>query len=216
MPRLRRTPVVVALALLLGGCGAASTDPSATGSPGAPVTATADPDAFNEADVTFLQMMVTHIGEGLELVRLVPDRARRKDVKMLAAAIEVTQVDERDAIQVWLRSWNRPLEADPHAHADHGVTPVTGRERLAALLGRSGAEFEVAFLNMLIGHHHRAVEMAQTEQRSGAHPQVRDLARRIEQSRTAQIEQMLRLVAKPVQGASWPAALRPDAPVVVD
>ncbi|GAB3157716.1 DUF305 domain-containing protein [Micromonospora sonneratiae] len=144
----------------------------------------------------FLQMMVTHHERGLELVRLAESRAQRAELKVLAAAIEVTQSAERDTMRDWLRGWGRPTSADPnsHAHADHGGMPVTGPEEIAALSRLSGTEFETAFLNLLIGHQHGAVEMARTETRLGVHPPARDLARRIDLSRTAQIDQMLKLV----------------------
>lgn len=207
MTHWRRTPLVVAL-LLLGGCGAGqpvAAPPGpvptavAAGTPATsgPVTSGASA-AFNAADVMFLQMMVTHHGQGLDLVRLVPDRAARSEVTVLAAAIEVTQRAEQETMRGWLRDWGRPTEADPdaHAHADHGGLPVTGPAQIADLGRKSGTEFETAFLNLLIGHQHGAVEMARMELRSGTYPEVRELARRIELSRTAQIDQMLKLVGR--------------------
>ncbi|MEE6260303.1 DUF305 domain-containing protein [Plantactinospora sonchi] len=211
MARWRRTALVVAM-LTLGGCGSvpAAAPVGAPAAPPGPAPTSAAPGAsttsgspgasaaFNAADVMFLQMMVTHHGQGLDLVRLVPDRARRTEVTVLAAAIEVTQRAEQETMRGWLRDWGRPTEADPnaHAHADHGGLPVTGPEQIAALGSKTGAEFETAFLNLLIGHQHGAVEMARTELRSGTYPEARELARRIELSRTAQIDQMLKLVGQ--------------------
>ncbi|MBE1485260.1 DUF305 domain-containing protein [Plantactinospora soyae] len=202
MTRYRRT-VIVATLLMLGGCASA---PSGTGAapavpaPGPAGSATPAPadaaGAFNEADVMFLQMMVTHHGQGLELVRLVESRARRTEVKTLAAAIEVTQDAEQETMRDWLRGWGRATSADPnaHAHADHGGLPATGPEQIAALARTSGTEFETAFLNLLIAHQHNAVEMARVETGAGVHPESLDLARRIDLSRTAQINQMLAML----------------------
>ena len=53
------------------------------------------------------------------------------------------------------------------------------------------AEFEKAFLNLLIGHQHNAVAMAKLEKEGGVNPQAKHLAERIFESRTAQIAQML-------------------------
>lgn len=58
----------------------------------------------------------------------------------------------------------------------------------------SGADFEVKFLSLLTGHQHNAVEMTQLETADGVNPQVRDLAKRIKDSRSEQIAQMLRLM----------------------
>lgn len=206
MTRYRRT-VIVATLLLLGGCasapGATGTGTDAVSAGPAPVSTGSTVPApagatgeFNEADVMFLQMMVTHHGQGLELVRLVASRARRTEVKTLAAAIDVTQDAERETMRNWLSGWGRSTSAEPnaHAHADHGGMPATGPEQIAALARTTGTEFETAFLNLLIAHQHNAVEMARTETGAGIHPGALDLARRIDLSRTAQINQMLALL----------------------
>lgn len=207
MARYRRTLLAPVVVLLLAGCGGA---PATTGRPPAvadPVTSgpvatatvgapAASPGSFNPADVMFLQMMVTHHGQGLELVRLAESRAQRAEIRTLAAAIDVTQADEQETMRGWLRSWGKPTEADPdaHAHADHGGLPATGPEQIAALGRTTGAEFESAFLNLLIAHQHNAVEMARNEVRFGQDPAAKELAGRIDQSRTAQINQMLAML----------------------
>jgi uncharacterized protein (DUF305 family) len=204
MARYRRTPLVPVVLLLLAGCG---TGPAATGGPPAApgpvpaqsaVTTTAAPGPFNPADEMFLQMMVTHHSQGLELVRLAEDRAQRAELRTLAAAIDVTQTEEVELMRGWLRSWGRPTEADPntHAHADHGGLPATGPEQIVALGRTSGADFDTAFLNLLIGHQHNAVEMARNVTRLGQNPQTLELAHRVDLSRTAQIDQMLTMLGQ--------------------
>ncbi|WP_326561136.1 DUF305 domain-containing protein [Micromonospora sp. NBC_01796] len=203
MARYRRTLLAPVVLLLLAGCGGASTAPG--GSPAGPTpapqpvvsaTATGSPGPFNPADVMFLQMMVTHHGQGLELVRLAESRAQRAEVRTLAAAVDVTQTEEQETMRGWLRNWGQPTEADPadHAHADHGGLPATGPEQIAALGRITGAEFETAFLNLFIAHQHNAVEMARNEAKFGQDPAARELAGRIDQSRTAQINQMLTML----------------------
>ncbi|MDW5324685.1 DUF305 domain-containing protein [Plantactinospora sp. KLBMP9567] len=203
MNRFRRT-LIVATLLLLGGCAPA---PARTGVPvGVPAPAPAGSapasaapgGAFNETDVMFLQMMVTSHGQGLALVRLAPERAEREELKILAAAIDVTQEAEQRTMRDWLRGWGRSTSADPdaNAHAEHGGLPVLGPAQLSALSRSSGTKFETDFLNLLIGHQHNAVELARMETTSGVHPEVRELARRIDLSRTAQIDQMLKMLRK--------------------
>ncbi|MFY1688064.1 DUF305 domain-containing protein [Plantactinospora sp. WMMB782] len=207
MKGFRRTLIVATLVLLAGcapapagtGGPVAAPAPAPTGrTPAATGSAPATPPAgtFNDTDVMFLQMMVTSHGQGLALVRLAPERARQEELKILAAAIEVTQEAEQRTMRDWLRGWGHSPSADPaaHAHADHGGLPVLDPAQLAALARTSGARFETDFLNLLIGHQHSAVELARMETRSGSHPEVRELARRIDVSRTAQIDQMLKML----------------------
>ncbi|NUT46040.1 MAG: DUF305 domain-containing protein, partial [Saccharothrix sp.] len=150
-----------------------------------------------ETDVMFLQMAVPHHRTGLEIVRLAGSREVRAEVRTLAAAIEVTQLSEVDAMTKWLAEWGRPetAGADPGLHAGHGGDHSTSPEAVAELAATGSGEFEKAFLNLLIGHQHNAVEMAKLEKEGGVNPQARDLAARIFDSRTAQIAQMLGYLA---------------------
>jgi uncharacterized protein (DUF305 family) len=185
---LRRLAALVAGLLVLAGCG--STTPAA-----APptVSTVVETDEFNETDVMFLQMAVPHHRTGLEIVKLAKDRPVRAEVKTLAAAIEVTQLSEVDSMTKWLAQWQRPETAgdNPQLHAGHGGDHSTSPEAIAELAATAPAEFEKAFVNLLIGHQHNAVAMAKLEREGGINPQAKDLAERIFNSRTAQIAQLL-------------------------
>jgi uncharacterized protein (DUF305 family) len=184
---LRRFAALAAGLLLLAGCGAT---PTAAPPPASTVV---ESNEFNDTDVMFLQMAVPHHRAGLEIVRLAADRPVRADVKTLAAAIEVTQLSEVDSMTKWLADWGRPETAgdDPRLHAGHGGDHSTSAEDIAELAATGPAEFEKAFLNLLIAHQHNAVAMAKLEREGGVNPQAKDLAERIFQSRTAQIAQLL-------------------------
>jgi uncharacterized protein (DUF305 family) len=186
---MKRFPVVFALAaFLLAGCAAAPAQPAPAGTAA---------HTYNDTDVMFSQMMVAHHGQALEMLRLAEMKAPREDVRTLAAAIDVTEADELRTMQVWLRSWGRPPSADPSAHAGHGGAHGTDAADIAALAATSGAAFEEQFLNMLVAHQHNAIEIARMETGSGVNPGALDLAKRIDESRTAEIQQMLRYLDRP-------------------
>jgi len=142
----------------------------------------------------FLQMMVPHHEQGIEIVRLAKDRATRADVKMLAAAIETTQATEVQTMAGWLRDWRKPPTAAPDSHAAHGGMPGTSAAEIANLGKATGADFERTFLNMMIAHQDDAIQIARMEVASGTNTQAKDLARQIDKSRTAQIQQMLKFL----------------------
>jgi uncharacterized protein (DUF305 family) len=183
-----RKIVLLIAALLLGGCTAAAPQPEPT--------LPAASSEHNATDVMFLQMMIAHHAQGVEVTSLATDRATREEVKLLAAAIEATQREEVEIMKHWLQGWreNPTVDRDAAAHANHGGLPATGPEQIAALRDTSGADFEVKFLSLLTGHQHSAVEMTQRVAADGVNPQTRELARRIKDSRTEQIAQMLRLM----------------------
>ena len=185
----RVAAVLISAGLLLGGCGTA---PEAT-----EVTAAVRADGtFNETDVMFLQMMVAHHQQGLEMVRLAEKNATRSEVRILAQAVNATQTDEVKLMTSWLESWSEPTTVDhaPSAHADHGGLPATGPEEMAALRKAKKADFETTFLNLFVAHQHNAVEMAHLETTDGVSAETKAFATRIRESRGDQIRQMLTLM----------------------
>ncbi len=177
--------------VLLVGCGTEARQPTAKP---AAVSATVQVGGtYNDTDVMFLQMMLAHHEQGLQMVRLAENRADRAEVRTLAQAVATTQSDEVTVMKSWLGAWSKPTTVDhaPSAHADHGGLPATGTEEIAALRKAKGATFETAFLNLFVAHQHNAVEMANLEARKGANTDTKALANRIQQSRADQIRQML-------------------------
>lgn len=167
--------LVLVLAFMVSGCSAQQPDAVLRGDP---------------LDVMFLQMMIPHHRQGVEMVALAKDRAQDEDLRMLAAAIESTQATEADTMKGWLTSWGEPLTAPPDSHAGHGGMRQSDPEEVGRLAALRGAEFDERLLNVMIAHQDDAVQMARWEAGSGAHQEVKDLADRIDRSRTAQIGMM--------------------------
>ncbi|WP_410637525.1 DUF305 domain-containing protein [Amycolatopsis sp. lyj-346] len=172
--------VLAVVALLLAGCGSGAT-PAAPG--------------YNAADVMFLQMLIPQNQQGIEIVRLAAARPLPAELKELAAAIEVTQRTEIDDMRRWLREWNQPDTTDlnPQAHAGHGGLKMMSPDLVGALKAAPDGEFTRRFLDVLTGQQQGAIELAQAENGAagGVNPQARELARRVIESRTAEVKQLL-------------------------
>ena len=155
--------------------------------------ATTATPSYNAADVMFLQMLVPQNQQGIEIVRLAAARPVPPGLKELAAAIEVTQQTEIDDMRRWLREWNQPETVAPQAHAGHGGMKTTAPDLVGALRTVPDGEFPRRFLDVLTGQQQGAVELAQTENGpgGGVNAQARDLARRVIESRTAEVKQLL-------------------------
>jgi uncharacterized protein (DUF305 family) len=207
MRRITALTAAAALATLVAGCGGDPAPPDAAARPATSAAADADPagaDAVqgkgdakrNADDVMFLQMMVTHHGQGSRMAELAADRGRRERLTLLAGAIASTQHDEAATMRTWLKGWDERTSAsgDHSAHAAHGGLPATGPDQIEALEKSKGVVFETSFLNLMIAHQHSAVEMAGQELENGVNPQARALAERIVKSRTAEIEMMLEML----------------------
>lgn len=197
---MKRLPLTLAAlacaATLVAGCGTGAV-PTAAPTGGAPMPTVTAPADFNDTDVMFLQMMLALHGPADQMLRIARERAKRDEVRTLAAAIEVTQADETAQMTIWLETWKQPLQADPadDAHAAHGGMPPNGDKEIEILRTIAADEFDVTFLNMLIGQQHRAVELARMELAGGSDRETKALADRVVKSRQAQIKLMLGYVA---------------------
>lgn len=171
--------VFVGLLLAVAGCGG----PAKTATPP------------NGEDVMFLQMMIPHHEQGIEIAKLAADRPIRPELKELANAIVLTQGTEVEDMKRWLKEWGQPADANPNpgAHAAHGGMKMTDPSKVTTLQSASDAEFGQKFIAVLVGHQQGAVELAEAENSSngGANAVARELASRIIESRNAEVKQLL-------------------------
>jgi uncharacterized protein (DUF305 family) len=125
-------------------------------SPGSPMPHTA-------ADVIFMQDMILHHMQALEMSALVENRSESPDIRLLGRRIVVSQVDEIELARRWLE--DRGEEAPTHdaQHQDHsahsmmpGMISPAQMEHLEAARGR---DFDILFLAAMIQHHQGALVM---------------------------------------------------------
>ncbi|MDR7276157.1 DUF305 domain-containing protein [Catenuloplanes atrovinosus] len=185
-----------ALTTGLAACGTAPDAPTTTSGETA-AAAPANTGERNDHDVMFLQMMVNHHEQGVQLAQIAAEKATSDQLKTLASAVVATQNDEITTMKSWLTSWGEADRAatDVNLHADHGGLPATTPEEIESLRGAAAADFDGTFLALFIGHQHNAVEMAKTESAEGVNADAKSLAKSIDESRTAQIQLMLQLSA---------------------
>ncbi|MEU1644754.1 DUF305 domain-containing protein [Micromonospora zamorensis] len=201
MPRRTRLASLVAALLLTGGCAgsptsnpsarpqpapaspAGSADAGASGAGAAPAGDTIDAATMSGIDVVFLSTMVGHSERTLQIVRLASDRLRDDALRTLAAAIEATEADELAAMRGWLPTTGPGASAAAHHHEGHGDDAALDRLRTAP-----DADVDRVLREVLADHQRSAADLARAQVDVGRNERVRDLARRIEQSRTAEVE----------------------------
>ncbi len=137
------------------------------GAPGQPsrTVAAADAPVFvithTPADVAFMQGMIGHHAQAVEMTDLLKTRTTSDDMKLLALRIEVSQNDEIRFMQRWLASRGEPVPG-PHAHHAPGATLMPGMlsaADMARLTAARGVEFDKLFLEYMIRHHQGALVM---------------------------------------------------------
>ncbi len=113
------------------------------------------------ADVRFMQAMIGHHAQALEMTALLPARTERDDMRLLGQRIEASQADEMELMRQWLDDRGAGV---PEAHAHHGagaalMPGMLTPEEMSRLAGSQGAEFDRLFLEMMIKHHQGALVM---------------------------------------------------------
>ena len=162
----RRITIVACVALGLSACGSATSEAPATAPPPVNVTRTHAP--YTEADVAFMQGMISHHGQALEMTALVPERSQNATLRILADRIEQTQLNEIERMTRWLEARNETVpdaaayrEHIAGGHEAHGgqmpgmLTPA----EMAQLAAARGSTFDGLFLRYMIRHHEGALTM---------------------------------------------------------
>ena len=118
----------------------------------------------SQADIEFMQGMIMHHSQAVEMAALINSRTENKDVRSLGARISRSQSDEIKFMQRWLAARGKPISMampemiksnQPMALMPGMLTP----EQMDALRNAKGAEFDHLFLTGMIQHHNGALIM---------------------------------------------------------
>jgi len=117
---------------------------------------------YSAADVEFMQGMITHHAQALDMTALIDARTTREAMRLLGRRIALSQEDEIGMMQGWLR--DRGLDVpDPTAHHMHGdddlMPGMATAEQMAELAAATGPAFDNLFLELMIEHHRGALTM---------------------------------------------------------
>ena len=197
---------VAVAALVVAGCsgGSENTQQAGQAAPSGAASSSAAPDeAHNDADVMFVQHMIPHHQQAIEMSDMVLAKTDvDPQVVALAKQIKAAQGPEIAQLQGWLDKWGDPPmpsmpAEDPNAHGGHGA-PMAGMmsdEDMAALKNAPGPDAGPVFLSQMIAHHEGAISMAQDEVNHGEFPGAVELATKIITTQKREIDTMRGLLA---------------------
>ncbi|GII32703.1 DUF305 domain-containing protein [Planotetraspora mira] len=155
------------------------------------VTAVPSP-AANAADVLFMQDMVVHHRQALDMSDLAPTRAASDGVKRMAARINDTQGPEISAMTRWLEQQGQRLP-DHHQLQHQDMPGMATPEQMDSLRKAIGTDFDRLFVQLMIDHHMGAITMAADEMEKGSHVMVQELAQDISVTQTAEVNRLRQL-----------------------
>lgn len=129
------------------------------------------------ADVRFMQGMIMHHAQAVEMTALIESHTENKDLRTLGVRISRSQSDEMDFMKRWLNARGEPISATETSGTMSGMhmsgmhmkgtsvkapmlmpgmlTPT----QMEALRKAKGAEFDQLFLTGMIQHHNGALTM---------------------------------------------------------
>ncbi|PYS98917.1 MAG: DUF305 domain-containing protein [Acidobacteria bacterium] len=121
-------------------------------------------------DIEFMQGMIMHHAQAVEMVALMPGRVEKEDLRLLGARISQSQADEMNFMKRWLMARGEPTEMkmEHMSHDDmddmdmsqHMLMPgMLSAKQMEALKKSKGAEFDRLFLAGMIQHHGGALTM---------------------------------------------------------
>jgi len=164
----------------------------------------------SDADVAFIHGMIAHHAQAVEMVALVPPRSARREIRLIAERIDVSQ---RDEIQ-WMRDWlaeHGGAAGTGHDHAamdhaamdhgamDHGAMPgMLSAEQMAALRQATGLAFDRRFLEGMIRHHEGALVMVKAllgAENAAQRSEIFAFASDVDADQRAEIARMRRVLA---------------------
>jgi len=118
------------------------------------------------ADVQFMQGMIMHHAQAVEMTALIESHTANKDLRSLGARISHTQSDEIEFMKRWLKARGEPISPPMPAmtgtHMSHHEMLMPGMltaKQMEALRKAKGAEFDQLFLRGMIQHHNGALIM---------------------------------------------------------
>lgn len=122
--------------------------------------------AASSADVAFMQGMIHHHAQAIEMVNLLAQRTKSPAMRSLGERIDVSQRDEIAMMQAWLREHGQtapdPLPHLGMAMGDHDAPMMPGMlttEQMRRLAAAKDSTFDRLFLEGMIQHHEGALAM---------------------------------------------------------
>ena len=180
------------------------------GSPGEPTKTLPDGThamlpPISRADVDFMQGMIMHHSQAVEMTALISSHTEDKDVRAIGAKISSSQADEIRMMQRWLaargQATSMGMAGMPGMDMSGNTMPLMpgmlSAEQMEALRKAHGTEFDRLFLAGMIQHHGGALAMVKdlfNNAGAGQDAEIFDFATDVDNSQRAEIRIMQKLL----------------------
>jgi uncharacterized protein (DUF305 family) len=158
------------------------------------------------ADIEFMQGMIMHHSQAVDMVALLRTRGRSPALRAFGEKISISQTDEIRFMKQWLESRGQPTTMQMN-HRDMSAADMKKMlmpgmltpEQMKTLAKARGAQFDHLFLTGMIQHHGGALTMVEdlfNTAGAGQDPVLFDFATDIDNTQSAEIKIMRAMLDK--------------------
>jgi uncharacterized protein (DUF305 family) len=148
--------------------------------------------SYTGADIMFLQMMIPHHQQAVDISNLAMKTSKDSELLALAKKIAADQTSEIAMMKAWLKDAGAGTDM---GHSMEGMGGMLNDAELSALNTESGTKFDLLWLKGMTGHHDGAIHMT-TMIRDASNPDIKAFGEKVVADQSAQIEQMKAMIAR--------------------
>jgi uncharacterized protein (DUF305 family) len=150
-------------------------------------------------DLHFIDMMIMHNQEGVEMAEIAQSKSPNAKVKAFAAKTAADQQKDIEELQAHRNHWyveKPPMDRammDSMMKSMHPGMSMDMEDTRRRLRAASGAAFDRLFLETMIHHHQMALDMANDAITKAEHSELKDFARKAVTKLQSEIAEMNKL-----------------------
>ena len=147
--------------------------------------------SLSGADVMFLQMMIPHHQQAVDMSTLALEKTTNPQLRDLATRIKSAQTSEIAQMKKWLS--DAGASEDP-GHSMSGMGGMLSATEFAALKSATGTTFDRLWLEGMIGHHDGAIHMTNMIE-DAENPEIKVFGENVVKVQSAEIKEMRGILA---------------------
>jgi len=147
---------------------------------------------YTGADIMFLQMMIPHHQQAVDISNLAMKTSKDSELLALAKKIAADQAAEIIQMKAWLNDAGAGMDM---GHSMDGMGGMLNDAELSALNAETGTKFDILWLKGMTGHHDGAIHMT-TMIRDASNLYIKAFGEKVIADQSAQIEQMKAMIKR--------------------
>ena len=145
----------------------------------------------DDYDRYFMANMIAHHQGAVDMAKMAQTSAKHTELKTMANDIITAQTGEINSMVGYQQIWGYPASSGDMM-MDHSAMGMEddNASMMKALEGKTGDDFDKAFVEQMIMHHTSAIDMSKPAAKNAKHDEVKTLAANIISAQTKEIAQM--------------------------